>query len=118
MKPILLAILVFCATGAMAAETRCGWLDNSTAANWWLDDRDASWTIMTQGAGDEPEGMDNIPDISASNQYVKTNGNHGYTCACLSVDTDAAAKRITRIYSYRQLSISKCENDPSVTRDM
>jgi hypothetical protein len=92
------------------AENRCGWLQNPTPGNWWLDDADASWTMMTQGGGYEPEGMDIIPDISEGD-YVRTNGNYGYACACMEVETDADEERITRILSFRQLSISKCEND-------
>jgi hypothetical protein len=99
--------------GAEAAENRCGWLQNPTPANWWLDDADGSWTIMTQGAGDEPEGMDLIPDIS-ERDYVKTNGNYGYACACMNVETDGN-DHITAIYSVRQLSLSKCKKDPSLS---
>jgi hypothetical protein len=58
----------------LAAETRCGWLQNPTPANWWLDDADGSWTIMSQGGGEGPPGMDLIPDIS-ERDYVRTNGN-------------------------------------------
>ncbi|CAK7256682.1 protein of unknown function [Shinella sp. WSC3-e] len=46
---------------AEAAETRCGWLQNPTPANWWLDDSEGTWTLMTQGAGNEPAGFDRIP---------------------------------------------------------
>lgn len=97
---------------AHAAENRCGWLVNPTPSNWWLNDSEKSWTIMTQGADDEPEGMDLIPDIS-EHDYIKTNGEYGYACACMKVETDGDEK-ITRIFSVRQLSLSKCKNDPSL----
>jgi hypothetical protein len=97
---------------ALAAETRCGWIQNPTPANWWLDDAQNTWTIMTQGSGDEPEGMDLIPDIS-EHDYVRTNGNYGYACACMSVETDGR-ERITRILSFRQLPLAKCRNDKAL----
>ncbi|OBZ93928.1 hypothetical protein ADU59_19765 [Pararhizobium polonicum] len=98
------------ASPLLAAETRCGWLQNPTPGNWWLDDADGTWTIMTQGAGTEPAGMELIPDIS-ERDYVKTNGNYGYACACLSVETDKNEESITKILSFRQLALAKCEND-------
>ncbi|WP_455271161.1 DUF4087 domain-containing protein [Rhizobium herbae] len=93
----------------LAAETRCGWLQNPTPGNWWLDDADGNWTIMSQG-GEGPPGMDLIPDIS-ERDYVRTNGNYGYACACLSVGTDGNEGSITGILSFRQLALAKCEND-------
>lgn len=96
-----------------AAETRCGWLHNPTPGNWWLTDRDSSWTLMTQGSGVEPEGIDNLPDISEGD-YVRTNGNYGYACACMSVDTDVAESRILAIHSFRQLPISQCAGDSAL----
>ncbi len=101
-KPILFALLALAATVAMAeaAETRCGWLQNPTPANWWLDDSEGTCTLMTQGAGNEPAGFDRIPDISAG--------------ACMKVETDAAEGRITAIHSVRQLPISQCANDTAL----
>ena len=117
MKTIVLAtLLAVLATGtaANAAENRCGWLHNPTPANWWLNDADGSWTLMTQGGGQEPDGIDMIPDISAGD-YVRTNGNYGYACACMDVDTDDADGRILAIHSFRQLPISQCANDPALS---
>ena len=114
-KTILGALLVLAAgTAAEAAETRCGWLQNPTPANWWLDDSEGTWTLMTQGGGLEPEGMDQIPDISEGD-YVRTNGNYGYACACMKVETDAGEGRIVAIRSFRQLPISQCANDPALS---
>jgi len=106
------ATLLAMASSALAAETRCGWLQNPTPGNWWLDDAENTWTIMTQGSDDEPEGMDLIPDIS-EHDYVKSNGNYGYACACMSVETDGE-EHITRILSFRQLKLAKCQNDKAL----
>ncbi|GAA3112172.1 hypothetical protein GCM10010520_65530 [Rhizobium viscosum] len=106
------ALSLALAVPVLAAETRCGWIQNPTPANWWLDDAQNTWTIMTQGSGHEPEGMDLIPDIS-EHDYVKTNGNYGYACACMGVETDGK-ERITRILSFRQLALAKCRNDKAL----
>lgn len=110
MKTIALTVALSLALAlpGLAAETRCGWIQNPTPANWWLDDAENTWTIMTQGSDDEPEGMDLIPDIS-EHDYVRTNGNYGYACACMSVETDGK-EHITRILSFRQLKLAKCRN--------
>ena len=110
---ILMAAGLF-ATPALAAETRCGWLQNPTPSNWWLDDADGMWILMEQGDQEGPPGMDRIPDISAGD-YVRTNGYHGFACTCMSVDADYSAMRITEIYSVRQLKLSKCYNDRSLS---
>jgi hypothetical protein len=99
---------------AVAAETRCGWLDNPTPRNWWLQDKDKSWTIMTQDPDrpDGPEGMELIPDLSQG-EFVAINGNYGYACACMSVETDGD-ERITKILSVRQLKVSQCRTDAAL----
>lgn len=107
------ALIAALPLSAVAAETRCGWIQNPTPRNWWLDDRDKTWTLMTQGPDDEgPEGMELIPDLSAG-EFVRTNGYYGYGCACMKVETDGN-ETITRIISFRQLKLSQCENDKSL----
>jgi hypothetical protein len=96
---------------AGAAENRCGWVQNPTPGNWSLVDRDGSWIIMSQG-GHEAVGMERIGDISAGD-YRATNGNYGYACGCMAVDADSNGY-VNQIYSFRQSSIAKCENDGSL----
>jgi hypothetical protein len=114
MKKIVLAstIVLVGASLAQATENRCGWVNNPTPGNWWLTDADGQWTMMTQGSY-EAAGMDNIGDISAGD-YVTTNGNYGYACGCMQVDTDGQGT-VNRIYSFRQLPIGKCENDEALS---
>ncbi|MCO5730237.1 DUF4087 domain-containing protein [Rhizobium sp. SSA_523] len=100
---------------AEAAQNRCGWVQNPTPGNYWLDDRDGSWTILTQGSDVEPTGIETLPDFSAGD-FVKTNGNYGYACACMSVETDRAGMRITGIRSVKQLPLAKCSNDRSLPK--
>ncbi|MCF3640541.1 DUF4087 domain-containing protein [Rhizobium sp. TRM95111] len=107
------AIALFLAGPANASEMRCGWLQNPTPGNYWLTDRDASWTLLTQGGAEEPAGIEHLPDLSAGD-YVRTNGNYGYACACMRVDTDAAENRILAIHSVEQIAIARCRNDASL----
>ena len=99
---------------AKAAETRCGWLQNPTPANWYLKDKDGNWTISVQG-GYQAGGMDNIPPFK-DDQYVKTNVNYGYGCACLNVVTDRNRMRITAINGGEQLPLSTCRQDQKLPR--
>jgi hypothetical protein len=103
----LLAILV--ALPAAAAERRCGWIHNPTPANWWLVDRDGRWDIAFQGEA-RPPGMDRIPDLT-TRDWVRTNNWYGYGCACLTVETDAGARRILGIRAVQQLPLERCRAD-------
>jgi hypothetical protein len=110
----LATLFVGFAPSSHAAERRCGWLQNPTPANWWLVDRDGRWTISLQG-GYSAEGMDSMPDLSQA-EYVRTNVNYGYTCACLDVTVNRKNKRITRIYGGKRLPLSTCRQDPALPR--
>ncbi|MFK8250970.1 DUF4087 domain-containing protein [Ancylobacter terrae] len=113
-----LAVALFLAgTPILAAENRCGWYVNPTPGNLILIDRDADWWITTQleAGGPNAAGADeNLPDFDPK-QYVKTQPNgYGYGCACLSVETDNSAQRITRVYSGRILPLARCRGDKAL----
>ena len=95
-------------------EKRCGWLSNPTPGNWWLRDRQAEWTLGTQGSEPVP-GMDDLPDMSTKG-WVETNGSHGYGCACLTVTTDARTKEVTRIISGGPVPLRQCRADRRLPR--
>ena len=111
---LIVTALVAFPTLSIAAEMRCGWLDNPTPRNWWLQDSQKSWTIMTQDPDrpDGPEGMELIPDLSEG-EFVEINGHYGYACACMSVETDGD-ERITKILSVQQLKLTQCQNDKAL----
>ncbi|OCR02418.1 hypothetical protein BCD67_22350 [Oscillatoriales cyanobacterium USR001] len=114
---LILAIVSFISVIALpvkATETRCGWLANPTPANWYLRDRDGTWLISSQG-GYQAEGMDHLP--SDQKEYVKTNGYHGYGCACLNVSTDSNRMRITMIQGGEELPLSTCREDPNLPKE-
>lgn len=110
----LAAFPAIAAAPGPAAERRCGWLQNPTPANWWLVDRDGEWTMSVQG-GPWAEGMDNLPDMSTRG-WVRTNGNYGYGCACMTVVTNRAQHRITRIVSATPLPLRQCRADRRLPR--
>jgi hypothetical protein len=114
MAPLLLLALLAAAAPQSRSETRCGWLQNPTPANWWLIDRDGEWLIGAQGGYQAP-GMDEMPDMSRRG-WVETNGPHGFGCACLTVTTDRRSRRVTRIYSARPLPLRQCRADPRLPR--
>ena len=106
----LLLIALLAAAPQSRPEQRCGWLQNPTPANWWLIDRDGEWTIGEQGGYQAP-GMDDTPDMTTRG-WVETNGPHGHGCACMSVTTDRATHRVTRIFSARSVPLRQCRADP------
>jgi hypothetical protein len=94
-------------------ENRCGWLENPTPANWWLDDKDRSWTFSVMGERPVP-GFDDLPDMT-SDEWVVTNvGGHGYGCACIDMEVDKAAGEVVRVYSAKVLPLKRCKTDRSL----
>jgi hypothetical protein len=108
MKPIVFgavcALAIACASGAPASEKRCGWLDNPSPANLFLDDKDGEWVIASMGeaAGPNAIGADDVPWEN--------------DCACLVVDTDKKSQRIVRIYSTQIEPKAKCRADKSLPK--
>ena len=91
------------------------WVSNPTPANWWLDDRDGEWTIGVQG-GYQAEGMENMPESLFGPGWIAVNGDYGYRCACLKVDTDRKTSRIRQIHAARPLPMRKCEADKALKK--
>jgi hypothetical protein len=100
----------------MSAEKRCGWLENSTPANLWLIDNDSEWTLSVQGRGFISEkSMANMPFINQE-EFVRTNGNYGFSCVCLNVKTNKEKSEILEIYGGEQLLLKQCLEDPNIYR--
>ncbi len=118
---ILCAIIVLVwALPARAAETRCGWYQAPTPGNLWLTDRQATWSIMSQGEvlGPDAAGLDNLPPFSPR-QFVETNvqgSGYGYGCACMVVDTQAGSRRIVRVRSGKIVPLDQCRRDKRLPR--
>jgi hypothetical protein len=95
-----------------AGEMRCGWFANPTPANASLYDRDAEWIIGVQG-GHQADG--DWPEFGPG-QWVKTNGNYGYGCACLRVEANSRTHEVSRIESAEPRALSACRKDAALKR--
>ena len=93
-------------------ETRCGWFSNPTPANAWLYDRDGEWTVGEQG-GFQAEG--DWPSFKAR-QWVRTNGNYGYGCACLQVRVNKKTHQVLEIKSAHARPLAQCRLDPKLKK--
>jgi hypothetical protein len=100
------------ATATQPLENRCGWFSNPGPANASLHDRDAEWIIGVQG-GYQAEG--DWPDFGPG-QWVKTNVNYGYGCACLKVTVDREKQQVIKIESARARPLSVCRSDRALKR--
>ncbi len=89
-------------------ETRCGWLENLTPANVWLNDKDGEWIISIQG-GHQAKG--DAPDFTGK-QWVLTNaGSYGYGCVCLQVKVNRRTRQILEIKSGAARPLAVCRKD-------
>ncbi len=113
MRIAAFALLVSFATTPAFAERRCGWLANPTPGNWWLTDRDATWTLSLQGRGGVP-GFDEIPDMSTRGWIVTNGSSYGYGCACIDMDVDRARKTVIRMRKATPMPLSACRSDPTL----
>lgn len=113
MRLLSYALVVFVAFTAKAEnsknETRCGWIDNPSPANWSLTDRDGEWIIGVQG-GYQAKG--DLPDFGK--HWVETNVHYGYGCACLKVTTNKHEKKILTIANTQVLPIKQCKSDKAL----
>ncbi len=91
---------------------RCGWFSNPTPANASLFDNAGEWIIGVQG-GHQAEG--DWPEFS-SNQWVETNGNYGYGCACLQVRANRSTRKVIAIESGQAKALSVCRRDPALRK--
>ena len=94
-----------------AEQTRCGWYSNPTPGNHWLDDRHGQWIIGTQG-GHQAEG--DYPPPFKRSQWVRTNGNYGYGCACIRGTFDADKKEVKVVTRATARSLAACRRDKTL----
>jgi|SRR5215213_883669 len=100
--------------GVSKFETRCGWFSNPTPANIWLYDRDGEWTIGVQG-GYQVEGDWDWPEFKPR-EWVRTNANYGYGCACLVVRVNKDTHQVLDIKSARARPLSVCRKDRALKK--
>jgi len=86
---------------ALAAQTRCGWLENDMPSNLSLSDREGTWTIAS--IDKQADGFEHMPDTDK-----------GDSCACLSVESDKPSMRITKVLGGKLKPVSACQQDKSL----
>lgn len=109
-------VLIFSLLPTLAfAEMRCGWLLNPTPANWYLEDRDAIWTLSVQGKGGRDNGFYNA-DMPENLDQTKIGTDQGrdYYCACIRGQVDPKTNWFIEVTSVRYNPMSQCKNDPAI----
>lgn len=92
-------------------ETRCGWFDNPTPGNVWLNDKDGEWIIGIQGGHQVPGDGDWWPDFKP-NQWVLTNaGSYGYGCACMKLRVNKETYEVLEVKSSTARPLAACRKD-------
>ncbi len=118
-KPLIACLSLLFSMTATADETRCGWLENPSPANMWLIDRDGVWNILVQGV---PSKLDDksvelaYQAIANEKEFVRSNLNYGFSCACLTAELDREKKQFKAIYKARQLSLKQCLEDTAIVK--
>lgn len=106
-------LLVTAPAAAQAKEMRCGWLQNPTPANWYLEDKDGRWVLGEQGRYQSP-GILSMPDFTKG-EWVKTNvGSYGYGCVCVTVNIDRKSMTVRRIFAAKQKPLAACQADKTL----
>lgn len=95
-------------------ETRCGWFSNPTPANISLYDREDEWVIGVQG-GDQAEGDWDWPKFKAG-QWIKTNVNYGYGCACVRMRVNRQSGDVLEVKSATARTLAACRQDPALKK--
>ena len=94
---VMLVVTVLSAGCAIAspeaAERRCGWLQNPTPSNWWLEDKDGVWVLATQG-GRGQGAWSRSPNSRKANSSQRIQTDRTATAAHAGSVTDDEAKRI------------------------
>lgn len=114
-RPPRIALLVFMSVVPCWAESSlpplpCGWFENPTPANAWLQDRDGEWTISVQGS----DSADGEWPTFGPGQWVATNGHYGHGCACLRFETAPGSRTVRRIVSASVKPLAVCRKDPAL----
>lgn len=97
---------------AQGVILRCGWLDNPSPGNAWLNDRDGEWTIAIQG-GHQAKGKWKPPFNNS--QWVRTGvGSYGYGCVCMKVKANTESQEIIEVISVIAKPLSACRQDKAL----
>jgi hypothetical protein len=97
---------------AQGVVLRCGWLDNPSPGNAWLNDRDGEWTVAIQG-GHQAKGK--WTPTFKNSQWVRMGvGSYGYGCVCMKVKANAESQEIIEVISAIAKPLSACRQDKAL----
>jgi hypothetical protein len=111
----LMGCLLFASvTQAQSFQKRCGWYNNPSPSNSWLIDNDSKWAIDMPGmTATDPTGWTHFTKTPAN--WVRTSGDSGYGCACITARSDHSKHMIVEIQQGEAKPLSDCRNDPNLT---
>jgi hypothetical protein len=108
----LLAGSTYATEAEIKTQTLCGWFQNPTPGNAWLQDRNAEWVVGIQG---DHQAEGDWPEFSSS-QWVKTNGSHGYGCACIKGVVNTSTREVISITSAQAQALGACRRDRALKK--
>lgn len=95
-------------------ETRCGWFQNPTPANYSLYDKDDEWIFGVQG-GYQLENFE-IPAFKKGQWVEGPNGSYGYGCACFELRVDAETNYVLEIKKSYSRPLAACRKDNALKK--
>ena len=104
------------ASASEKTQKLCGWIVNSTPANWWLTDGRGNWIIGVQG-GHKAEG--DPPDVDRDDRrlWFKTQASgYGHGCGCMDAVVDAGEKTVVKIVKAQALPLAACRRDTALPK--
>ena len=115
-KYLMLTLSLFTCFQLSASERVCGWLDNSSPANVFFTDNENDWVISAQGKSPlDDQSMNFVyAALHDEQQFVRTNVNYGFSCACLTVDKNQQTESITKVYQSEQMNLKTCLEDQAI----
>lgn len=102
---------------AQSTERRCGWIDNPTPANWWIEDRDAAWLLFKQGdLSVSSNGFLDLPAAASrfGEEWVNLNDFNGYGYGCGCVEGQFLDGIAVSIEAMEPLPLARCEVDSAL----
>jgi hypothetical protein len=90
----------------------CGWWDNGSPGNVWLNDRGGQWTIAIQGTY---EARGDWPAFKPG-QQVPLYDPHGYGCACITARVDRASRFVYSFTDAQALAPKVCRGNPGLRK--
>ena len=95
-------------------ETRCGWFQNPTPANYSLYNKDNEWFIGVQG--DHQVKNFQIPAFKRGQWMNFFERSYGYGCACFQMTVDKETQNVLEIKKSYSKPLSACRKDKALKK--